>query len=254
MALTPTDIETLERATVQAVAPDQVHELPGWLLPMDEGTVGRAHSAVPLAHALCDPAVVDRIMRVYRTHGFPSVLRVPDGRAFDAVRSRLLALDFKGDLPTLTQTCGIDHLLSTLATIGGEGVELAERPDADWMAMFLGAGFDPVDGVSRARSLARATGTLYASVREGGKTLACGAASFGEDWLGVHGLRTAASQRGRGLAGQLLWAMASEARRRGISRAYLQVHASSTAALALYGRAGFETAWVYRYWRPHSAK
>lgn len=249
-----TDTESLGRATLQAVAPEQVHELPGWLLPMDGGTVGRAHSAVPLTHALCDPVVVDRIVAMYRAHGFPPVLRVPDGPAFGPVRSRLLALGFAGDLPTLTQTGGVVTLSTSLADSGGEGVELAVRPDADWMAMFLGAGFDPVDGASRARSLARATNTLYASVREEGGTVACGAASFGEGWLGVHGLRTAASQRGRGLAGRLLMAMADEARRRGISRAYLQVHASSTAALALYKRVGFESAWVYRYWSPRAAK
>jgi N-acetylglutamate synthase len=244
------DIESLERATLQAVAPEQVHELPGWLLPMDSGTVGRAHSAVPLSHGPCDPVQVDQVLGVYRAHAFRPILRLPELSSFDAARSHLRALGFASDPPTLTQIGDVDHLLASLADVGGEGVDLAARPDADWMAMFLGEGFDPVDGASRAGSLARATGTRYASVREGGQTLACGAASFGEGWLGVHGLRTATSQRGRGLAARLLWAVASEARRRGIERVYLQVHASSASALALYRRVGFETAWTYTYWRP----
>jgi hypothetical protein len=41
MALKPFDIEALERATVQVVSPQQLWELPGWLVPVDQGTVGR---------------------------------------------------------------------------------------------------------------------------------------------------------------------------------------------------------------------
>jgi N-acetylglutamate synthase len=35
-------VENIERATLAAVSPEAVHELPGWLLPFDMGTVGRA--------------------------------------------------------------------------------------------------------------------------------------------------------------------------------------------------------------------
>jgi len=44
------DIEAIERATLAAVAPERIEALSGWLLPLDPGTVGRAHSAVPLHH------------------------------------------------------------------------------------------------------------------------------------------------------------------------------------------------------------
>ncbi|MCU0925072.1 MAG: GNAT family N-acetyltransferase, partial [Hydrogenophaga sp.] len=130
-----------------------------------------------------------------------------------------------------------------------DGVSLDARPDAAWMAMFLGEGLDPVDGASRSQALSRARGTLFASLREGGQTLACGAACFAQGWLSMHGLRTAARQRGRGLAGRLIRAMALEAQRHGIDRAFLQVDGSNAAALALYRRAGMATAWSYAYWR-----
>ncbi|WP_372659774.1 GNAT family N-acetyltransferase [Hydrogenophaga sp.] len=253
MTLAESDIESLERATLQAVAPEQVHELPGWLLPMDSGTVGRAKSAVPWTREAADPAAADRIAQAYRANGFQPVLRVPDLPAFDALRSHLLALGFTHDQPTLTQVGRIDKVIAALSHLGTEGVALDERPDAAWMAMFLGEGFDPVDGASRAASLARAQGTRFVSLRMGlggGQTLACAAASFGHGWLGLHGLRTEARQRGRGLAGKVLLAMALEARARGVKRMYLQVHESSTSALALYRRVGLETVWSYHYWRP----
>jgi N-acetylglutamate synthase len=249
MQLAPADIESLERATLQAVAPEQVHELPGWLLPMDRGTVGRAYSAVPLTRGLCEATMVDQIVACYRSNGFQPVLRIPDLPAFDTVRAHLLALGFVRDQPTLTQTALVRDLIVALHGVDVQGSELAERPDGDWMAMFLGEGFDPVDGASRAAALARATGTRYASFRESGQTLACGAASFCEGWMGVHGLRTQSRQRGRGLAGKILLLMAKEARACGIEWVYLQVHESSTSALALYRRVGFQTACTYAYWR-----
>ncbi|MBL8387760.1 MAG: GNAT family N-acetyltransferase [Hydrogenophaga sp.] len=247
MPLNAADIEAIERATLTAVAPERVEAIEGWLLPMDTGTVGRAHSAVPLHHRVQDPALIDHIARRYRDAGLRPVFRLPDLPTFEAWWPVLANRGLRREQPTLTQTGALDGLL-TLAE-DADGVSLDPRPDAAWMAMFLGEGLDPVDGASRSKALSRAEGTLFASVREGGETVACGAACYAQGWLSMHGLRTAASQRGRGLAGRMIRAMALEAQRRGITRAFLQVDGSNAPALALYRRAGMQTAWTYAYWR-----
>lgn len=245
--LSAADIDAIERATLTAVAPQRVEAIEGWLLPMDAGTVGRAHSAVPLHHGVHDPALIDGIARRYRDAGLRPVFRLPDLPAFEAWRPVLADRGFRREQPTLTQIGTLDGLLALADAT--DGVSLEPRPDAAWMAMFLGEGLDPVDGASRSKALSRAEGTLFASVREGGETVACGAACYAQGWLSMHGLRTAASQRGRGLAGRMIRAMALEAQRRGISRAFLQVDGSNARALALYRRAGMATAWSYAYWR-----
>ena len=247
MTLSATDIASIERATLTAVAPERVEAIEGWLLPMDRGTVGRAHSAVPLHHGVHAPVLIDTIARRYRDAGLRPVFRLPDLSSFEALRPVLTAQGFQREQPTLTQTGALKGLFQLASDAGG--VSLDSRPDASWMAMFLGEGLDPVDGASRSRALSRAEGTLFASLREGGQTLACGAACYAHGWLSVHGLRTAASQRGRGLAGRLIRAMALEAQRRGIARVFLQVDGANAPALALYRRAGMETAWTYAYWR-----
>ncbi|MDP2408122.1 MAG: GNAT family N-acetyltransferase [Hydrogenophaga sp.] len=246
MTLSDADIEAIERATLDAVSPERVEALPGWLLPMDSGTVGRARSAVPLSHAAADPAVLDDILDRYTAQGFVPAFRLPDGPAFEALHQGLRARGFARAQPTLTQCGRVQDLLMVQS---GPAADLSATPDKAWMAMFLGEGLDPVDGASRARSLSRATGTLFASLREDGQTLACGAAAYGHGWLSVHGMRTAASHRGQGLAGRVLQAMAEEALRRGIHRVFLQVVADNGPALALYRRLGLTTAWTYAYWR-----
>ena len=251
MLLRAADIETIERATLTAVAPERVEAIDGWLLPMDTGTVGRAHSAVPLHHGWHDLSLIDQIARRYRDAGLRPVFRLPEVPAFERWRPTLTQRGFRREQPTLTQTGGLDGLLALAGD--ARGVSLDEGPDPAWMAMFLGEGLDPVDGASRSTALSRAEGTLFASVRDGGQTLACGAASYAEGWLSMHGLRTAASQRGRGLAGRMIRAMALEAQRRGIARTFLQVDGSNTSALALYRRAGMTTAWSYAYWRSGAA-
>lgn len=247
MVLSAADIEAIERATITAVAPERVDALDGWLLPLDTGTVGRAHSAVPLHHGAHAPSLIDPITQRYRDAGLRPVFRLPDVPGFEAWWPVLADRGFRREQPTLTQTGALDGLLALASD--AEGVSLDPRPDAAWMAMFLGEGLDPVDGASRSRALARAQGTLFASLREEGQTLACGAASYAQGWLSMHGLRTAASQRGRGLAGRMIRAMALEAQCLGISRAFLQVDGSNAPALALYRRAGMSTAWSYAYWR-----
>ncbi|MFN3493649.1 MAG: GNAT family N-acetyltransferase [Hydrogenophaga sp.] len=246
LPLADDEIERIERATLEAVVPDRLEALPGWLLPMFDGTVGRARSAVPLSHQPPAPGLVDTIEQRYRQHGFEPAFRLPELPAFDAFCRRLGERGYVREQPTLTQ---VGRVAGLLALHDGPAGELHAAPDDQWMAMFLGPGLDPVDGASRSRALGRATGTLFASVREAGATVACGAAAFGHGWLSVHGMRTAAVHRGQGLARRVLIAMAQEAQRRGIDKVFLQVDASNAPALALYQRAGMVTAWPYAYWR-----
>ena len=250
MNLTAADIEALERATLAAVAPERLEALPDWLLPMDHGTVGRARSAVPLSHEPPAPDTLDAIAARYRAAGHVPRFRLPETPAWAAAHAHLGAHGFVRQQPTWTQVAPLQALL---AVPSHPQAVLDTRPDAAWMAMFLGEGLDPVDGASRSQALARATGTWYASLRASGQTLACGAASLGHGWLGVHGLRTAAPHRGRGYAGALMRAMAEHAQTQGIRRVFLQVDAHNAAALSLYGRMGFERAWCYAYWLPARA-
>jgi len=244
-----TAVEAIERATVAAVSPEAVEELDGWLLPFDAGTVGRARSAVPLRHLPASDHTVDRIAERYRLRGLGPMLRLADVACFDAFRAALETRGYRGAKPTLVQTGSLQRMREVVPDAAAPA-DVDETPDDAWAGLFLGEGFDPVDGAHRVRVLRRAGGSLFASVREGGRTVAAGAMAFGHGWASVHGMRTEASQRGRGLAGRVLAGLAQAALARGFERVFLQVEAQNPAALSLYRRAGFETRWQYSYWQP----
>jgi N-acetylglutamate synthase len=243
--MTPADIEAIERATLGAVIPEAQEEWGGWIVPFDPGTVGRAKCAVPLAHAAPEPSSLARIEAAYAARGLPPALRLPRVAAFGAFRAQLAAAGYSEH--TLTHVC--TAAASRAARVSdGPAAEVRSAPHEAWASVFLGEGFDPVDGASRVRKLSQGADTLFATIREGEKPVAAGAAAFSHGWGSVHGMRTAGQYRGRGLAGRVLATLAREAAAKGYPRIFLQVGADNAAALSLYRRAGFEPRWTYSYW------
>ncbi|MEO8022086.1 GNAT family N-acetyltransferase [Polaromonas sp.] len=243
--MTDADVASIERATLAAVAPETQEEREGWLLPVDRGTVGRAKSAVPLQHTSADLGVIGRIEAHYAALGLPAVFRLATVPCFEGLRQELRRRGYSADKPTLVQV-GTVSVMREVSSQPPAGT--ADAPDAAWTALFLGEGFDPVDGASRVRTLSRAPDSVYASVCEQGQVLAVGVAAFGHGWASVHGMRTVPGCRGQGLAGRVLAGLADAALQRRTERVFLQVEAGNTAAQALYRRAGCTTAWSYEYW------
>ena len=244
---TAPEIEAIERATVAAVSPEAVEEWAGWLLPFSAGTIQRARSAVPLQHDGAEPDAVARIEARYRARDLPPRFRLPDAARFDPMRDELMRRGYRDTSPTLVQTGRADAMRRVTDQ---PPADVALVPDAAWDQVFLGPGFDPIDGAHRVRALRRTPDAVYASVREGSRTLAVGAIAFGFGWVSLHGMRTDLARRGEGLARRILAGLAAAALDRGMHRIALQVEEGNAAACALYRRAGFETVWRYRYWTP----
>lgn len=242
--LAPSDIDGLERAIVASVAPERAVEVAGWLVPLDDGVIGRAKSAVPLSHAHGDPAAIADIEATYAEAGLPPAFRLADVPGLADVEAELRRRGYAAHLATVMKL----GTSAGLAALSDDPAELTERPDAAWVAAFTGAGFDPEEGASRVRNLSRSPGVAFAQVRQAGRTVAVGVGSFNGGWVGVHGMRTAPDQRRQGHASRILAAIGREAQARGMDRAVLDV-VEDNPARSLYRAAGFAYAWRYRYWR-----
>lgn len=239
----PDDIESLERATVQGVAPASMVEFNGWLVPLDDGAIQRGKSAVPLRHDL-DASALSEIEAVYWTAGLSPAFRVADKPGLRVVREALTDRGYVSGKPTIVEVGDVDRL----ARLRDRPGDLLTTPDDAWGEVFLGPGFDPEDGASRVAALTRSPDAMYGCVREDGRTVAVGCVTFGHGWAGIHGMRTDAECRGRGLASQVLAALGRATQARGITRVFLQVEENNKDARSLYRKAGFQPVWPYRYW------
>jgi ribosomal protein S18 acetylase RimI-like enzyme len=240
--LGPADIESLERATVEGVAPGRVMEIGGWLVPLDDGAIRRAKTAVPLRHDL-DAAALSEIEAAYWAEGLTPAYRVAETPGLQGVRDALTQRGYVGEASTVVKVGDVDRL----AAVRDRPGDLLDQPDEAWGAVFLGEGFDPEDGASRVAALTRSPDALYAAAREDGQTVAVGCVTFGHDWAAIHGMRTDARRRGRGLASTVLATLGRAIQDRGVSRVFLQV-LEDNEARSLYRKAGFEQVWTYRYW------
>jgi ribosomal protein S18 acetylase RimI-like enzyme len=239
-------VEAIERATFAAVPPQRLLELPGWLAGLDDGTVGRAHSAVPLQHGPAPQLPLHALEAAYAAQGLQPVFRLPRTAPFEPLARELAAAGYAPTQPTVVQTATLPLSQGS----GGVVVELKSEPDAAWARLFLGATANAADAVSRLGILRRAQETVYASVQApDGALAAVGVCHLAHGWCGIHGMRTAAPWRGHGFATAILDAFERQAQAQGVRRAFLQVEEANTTAQSVYRRAGFGTAWAYTYWR-----
>jgi len=244
--VTASDIEAVERATLAAVAPRELTESDGWLLGLDPGTIRRAASAVPLAHDLdLSPAMLDRIEAAYNQRGLNPAFRLADQPGLAGVRALLAARGYAAQQPTLVK---FGSVTAMRALTRGSPAETTATPPQGWAEVFLGEGFDPIDGANRIANLTRSPDAVYASVVQDGRTVAVGVCAFAGHWASVHGMRTEKAARGQGFAGRVLAGLAAAAQARGVERVFLQVEEGNQAARSLYRRAGFTPAWRYLYW------
>jgi N-acetylglutamate synthase len=241
-----TDIESLERATLDAVAPAEVDTLPGWLLPLDQSTVGRAISAVPLQHAKLDPKCLGEIELRYAQRGLKTQFRLAAVPGLSSLQRSLLERGYAPHQPTLTLVGTVD---SWPAVPAEQAVQLSAQPTAAWTSVYLSEDFDPVDGANRVRALSRSHSLVYASISDASGPIAAGTASFSQGWASLHGLRTVARERSKGRARALIAALRQEAESRNLERCFLQVEEENKPAIRLYRSLGFRTAWLYHYWR-----
>jgi ribosomal protein S18 acetylase RimI-like enzyme len=241
-----TDIESLERATLDAVGPAEIDALPGWLLPFDSSTVGRAISAVPLRHADLDPALIAEVELRYARHGLKTQFRMADVPGLENLRQVLLSHGYTAQQPTLTL---VGTVSQWPAVVAEQSVQLSTQPTPAWTSVYLSGDFDPVDGANRVRALTRSQSLVYASLSDASGPIAAGTAAFSQGWGSLHGLRTVARARGKGCASALIAALGQEARERKVERCFLQVEEGNAPAIRLYRSLGFQTAWLYHYWR-----
>jgi N-acetylglutamate synthase len=241
------EVISLELAANEAwPAPIQAR-LGSWILRAGGNWTGRANSALPVG----DPdrtleAAIDGVVQWYDEHGQQPLINAPMPLAAPVNA----ALDERGWTArplTLVQTALIAPLLAALPHRHDlPPVELADTPSDDWFTMVAEhKGTLPDTAV---RILTGPPEVVFAHVHDTDGALiavARGAVTDPDRWLGISLVQTAPAARRQGLAQHMLRELLQWGAQHGSNRAYLQVEERNTAAVTLYGKAGFATHHTY---------
>ena len=216
----------------------------GWRLNASAGRSMRINACWPLAAPDRDPEeALDAVEAWFEARGLPPRFKLTDGVVAPP------------DLPRRLAVRGYRAVKETVVMLGptgGEGdpaLRVTAAPDAAFEAVFTATAGDPEDGRERLDALGRIPAPArFARLDIDGAPAAIGCAAIGGGFAGVFGMRTAPDHRRKGLARRVLRALLAEAAGLDARRAWLQVEADNTPAIALYADEGFEPAYRYRYW------
>ncbi|MDT4911931.1 MAG: N-acetylglutamate synthase [Pseudonocardiales bacterium] len=229
----------LETVAAQGLRPAETEELGGWLLRADHGFTRRANSVLPLRQP---GRPLDEALALahawYAERGLPLRLQVPvEGR-------RLLDAELgeRGWAATARTHLFVARLDALSAPSAGAGppVEIADRPDADWLSLYRDGGGQSETGRAL---LSRHDRLAFATARVEGRPVAVARGAVDDGWLGVMAVEVEPDHRRRGLAGAVmaaLWRWAATTH--GATHSYLSVLVDNTSAVALYDRLGY---WVH---------
>jgi GNAT superfamily N-acetyltransferase len=221
------DIRNLEHAAALAWPGVEQEWIGGWLLRFGHGSTRRANSAVPLGVSvdISPSAITDW----YATRGVAPLVAAPD-------RLFRVPAGLRTDAENLVMTIDLPFGESRGA------VTFAPRPDEEWLGLYRRE--VPVD-VLTAVIDGEVTFATIAGAAVGRAAIT--AAPDGTRWVGLSAVHVVESSRGRGLARTLGSAALAWGASRGASRAYTQVLADNTAAIALYESMGFSLHHRSRY-------
>jgi len=247
----------LEEIAANAVAPEVVQLVDGWVLrAAPAAPFRRSNSVLPIrgdAHGLDERIAL--VEEFYRRRGLPVRYQLSPVVKPPELERALVARGYEVEATTLVQTADTGRVVAATAHAAALEVSVQDAVNEAWLAAHADAhGADAADRsrlATQARLLARLgpRGAAAAAARPGNAAAGVGFVVPERGWAGVFGMGTHPTARRSGVATAILHALARRALTGGATQLYLQVEAGNEPALALYARAGFVTAYRYHYRR-----
>lgn len=230
-------IVRLEKAAADAWPAVEREALGQWRLRASEGYTGRANSALPLGDpGMPLPQALAAVTEFYRARGLPARMDIPLPLSARVVAAAVEA-GWHEVCEVLVQTAPLDRLIAN--TPPGTGCTLSARPSPAALEIIAGRrGRLPGSAMHVLTAVPLLQFCEYA---ESGGLQAMGRAAVTDGFAGFFAVETIEAARRRGLARQIMGALARWAGSVGATEAYLQVESSNAAAVALYASLGFRT-------------
>ncbi|WP_460106764.1 GNAT family N-acetyltransferase [Streptomyces sp. YKOK-J1] len=237
----------LARVSARAWRPVESEWLGEWELRAAEGFTRRANSVLPLGDpgAGLDDAL-EAVRRWYGERGLPAYVQTATGA--EGTQELLCAeLERRGWVREVTAELWTGPLAPVADAAEGAGVVLSRETDEAWLARYRRRGMSEV----ALRVLGSGPSVWFATVpgAAGEAPAAIGRCVVDGRWAGFAAVEVDPARRRRGLAGEVMAALARRALDEGASAAWLQVESDNEAARGLYARLGLAPHHAYHHYR-----
>ncbi|WP_329335054.1 GNAT family N-acetyltransferase [Streptomyces sp. NBC_00663] len=236
----------LAHVATRAWRPVESERLGEWELRAASGFTRRANSVLPVG----DPGLplddaLDAVRRWYGAHGLPAYVQTATGA--EGTQELLCAeLERRGWVREVTAELWIGALAPIADRAEGAGVELSRDVDEAWLARYQRKGVSEV----ALKVLSSGPSVWFAQVPGSGDVpAAIGRCVVDGRWASFAAVEVGPEQRRRGLATEVMAALARRALDEGASAAWLQVEEENAGARALYAGMGFAAHHAYHHYR-----
>ncbi|MFF9492173.1 GNAT family N-acetyltransferase [Streptomyces flaveolus] len=249
--------EELARVAARAWPPVESEWLGEWELRAAAGFTRRANSVLPLG----DPGMplddaLTAVRRWYGARGLPAYVQTATGA--EGTQELLCAeLERRGWVREVTAEVWTGGLAPVADRAEGTGVVLSREADEAWLSRYRRKGVSDValrvlgSGSPRASEAERGGGpsVWFATVPGAQAPAAIGRCVVDGRWASFAAVEVDPGQRRRGLATEVMAALARRALDEGASAAWLQVETDNAGARALYAGMGFSAHHAYHHYR-----
>jgi ribosomal protein S18 acetylase RimI-like enzyme len=239
----------LARVASRGWRPVESEPLGEWELRAAAGFTRRANSVLPLGDpGLPLDAALDAVRRWYSERGLPAYVQTATGA--EGTQELLCAeLERRGWVREVSSELWTGALAPVADRAEGAGVVLSRSADEAWLARYQRKGVSEV----ALRVLGGGPSVWFAAVPGEGAPAAIGRLVVDGRWAGFAAVEVDPALRRRGLAGEVMAALARRALEEGASAAWLQVEAENTGARAMYTGLGFGAHHAYHHYRAPEA-
>ncbi|MDQ0992885.1 GNAT family N-acetyltransferase [Streptomyces sp. V3I7] len=239
--------EELAHVSSRGWRPVESERLGEWELRAAGGFTRRANSVLPLGDpGLPLDAALDTVRRWYEARGLPAYVQTATGAA--GTQELLCAeLERRGWVRETSAELWIGALAPVADRAETAEVVLSREADETWLARYQRSGVSDV----ALRVLSGGPSVWFATVpgESGGGPAAIGRCVVDGRWAGFGAVEVDPALRRRGLATDVMTALARQALAEGASAGWLQVESDNGDGRALYTELGFAPHHAYHHYR-----
>lgn len=223
-------------------------QLEDWRLRAAGSVTRRANSVLTHAPIPSYSGWLQDVEDFYLRYNLPARFQISDGSP-PALDPLLETHGYITEAQTSVQIAQTATVLERATPSGGYAIFISQQPDAAWLDAFL-----TIEGFHASKweiyhHIFSAIGprTCFALIRLDGEMVGVGMAVSERNWSGLFSIATAAKHRRKGIATQIVHALAGWSRQQNAPNLYLQVMQSNHAAINLYERLGFSLLYNYHF-------